>query len=415
MFLDFFYALRSRGVGVTTHNWLALAEALRAGLHAQGLDGFYRVARCIACASETQYDAFDQAFSQVFRGASVDPETILAELDAWLSDPKKLAHLDPAVRAALAGLDLEQLREQFFARLAEQKERHDGGNRWIGTGGTSPFGQGGSNPSGVRVGGAGGGRSALAVADARRFRDYRNDLVLDTRQIAAALRRLRKMARKGETFELDLPETVDATARNCGDLEIVERPPRKNDVRVLLLMDVGGSMDPFANLVGQLFSAATQGGGFRELRSYYFHNCVYGRVYEDAAFCRPVDTTKLLHELDPSWRLVLVGDAYMHPGELMMSSADWWSGGGGPVGLTWLARLADRFTHAAWLNPEQPGIWDAPTIAEIRRVFAMFPLTLDGLDDMVEHLRRPPSPGRAVLVHQLARGEELPRPRRSDY
>lgn len=415
MFLDFFYALRSRGVPVTSHNWLALARALQDGLHEQGLDGFYRVARCISCSSETQYDAFDQAFSQVFRGAVVDTEAILAELDAWLADPKKLAYLDPAMRAALASLDLEQLRQQFFERLAEQKKRHEGGNRWIGTGGTSPFGQGGVNPSGVRVGGSGGGRSALAVADARRFRAYRNDLVLDTRQIAAALRRLRKMARKGETLELDLPETIDATARNCGDIEIVEKPPRKNDVRVLLLMDVGGSMDPFAHLVGQLFSAATQGGGFRELRSYYFHNCVYGRVYEDAAFSRPLDTTKLIHELDPSWRLVLVGDAYMHPGELMMSSADWWSGGGGPVGLTWLARLADRFTYAAWLNPEKPEIWDAPTIAEIRRVFSMFPLTLDGLDDMVDHLRRPPSPARATLVHQLARGEELPRARRSTY
>ncbi|MBX7082187.1 MAG: VWA domain-containing protein [Nannocystaceae bacterium] len=415
MFIDFFYALRQRGVPVTTHNWLALVRALADGLHQQSLEGFYRVARCLCCATEVHYDGFDQAFAQVFRGVEVDGAAVLAQLDEYLRDPKRLAYLDPALRAALQSLDLEQLRRLFEERLAEQRKRHEGGNRWIGTGGTSPFGQGGVHPSGVRMGGGGGGRSALAVADARRFRAYRNDLVLDTRQIAAALRRIRKMARKGEELELDLPHTVDATARNCGDLELAWRPPRKNDVRVLLLMDVGGSMDPFAQLVSQLFSAASQGGGFRELRSYYFHNCVYGRLYEDALFNRGLSTTELLRDLDPSWRLILVGDAYMHPGELMMSSSDWWQGGGGPVGITWLARLADRFPHAAWLNPEKPDIWDAPTIAEVRRVFAMFPLSLDGLAEMVAHLRRPPSPARASLVHRIAQGEDLPYPRRSEY
>lgn len=415
MFIDFFYALRQRGVPVTTHNWLALVRATMDGLHDQRLDGFYRIARCLCCASEVHYDGFDQAFAQVFRGIETDAEAILAQLDDYLRDPKKLAYLDPALREALKSLDLEELRRMFEERLAEQRKRHEGGNRWIGTGGTSPFGQGGMHPSGIRMGGQGGGRSALAVADARRFRAYRNDLVLDTRQIASALRKLRKMARKGDELELDLPETVDATARNCGDLEIAWRPPRKNDVRVLLLMDVGGSMDPFARLVSQLFSAASAGGGFRELRSYYFHNCVYSRVYEDAVFTRGVNTAELLRDLDPSWRVILVGDAYMHPGELMMSSADWWSGGGGPVGLTWLARLADRFPHSAWLNPERPDIWDAPTIAEIRRVFPMFHLSVEGLGEMVDELRRPPQPKRAQIVHALARGEDLPVGRRSDY
>ncbi|MBK8237231.1 MAG: VWA domain-containing protein [Deltaproteobacteria bacterium] len=415
MFIDFFQALRRRGVPVTTHNWLALVQAVIDGLHGQRLDGFYRVARCLCCASEQHYDGFDQAFAEVFRGVVGDGAAVLAELDEFLRDPKKLAFLDPALRAALQSLDLETLRRMFEERLAEQRKRHEGGNRWIGTGGTSPFGQGGVHPSGVRMGGSGGGRSALAVADARRFRAYRSDLVLDTRQIAAALRRLRKMARKGDELELDVPETVDATARNCGDLEIAWKPPRKNDVRVLLMMDVGGSMDPFAQWVSQLFSAASRGGGFRELKAYYFHNCVYGRVYEDAAFTRGIATTELLRDLDHSWRLVMVGDAYMHPGELMMSSSDWWQGGGGPVGITWLARLADRFPHAAWLNPEKPDIWDAPTIAEVRRVFAMFPLTLDGLGDMVAHLRRPPSPARSQLVHQLAHGESLPSRPRNDY
>ncbi len=415
MFIDFFYALRQRGVPVTTHNWLALVRAVADGLHDQRLDGFYRVARCLCCASEVHYDGFDQAFAQVFRGVVDDSATMLSQLDEYLRDPKKLAYLDPALRAALESLDLEELRRMFEERLAEQRKRHEGGNRWIGTGGTSPFGQGGVHPSGIRMGGQGGGRSALAVADARRFRAYRNDLVLDTRQIASALRKLRKMARRGDDLELDIPETVDATARNCGDLEIAWRPPRKNDVRVLLLMDVGGSMDPFAKLVSQLFSAASAGGGFRELRSYYFHNCVYSRLYEDALFSRGVPTAELIRDLDPSWRVILVGDAYMHPGELMMSSADWWTGTAGPVGLTWLARLADRFPHSAWLNPERPDIWDAPTIAEVRGVFPMFHLSVDGLGEMVSELRRPPQPKRSLHVHALARGENLPHARRSNY
>ena len=403
MFLDFFYALRLHRVPVTTHNWLALMQALAGGLHNDSLDGFYQVARCLLVSSEGHYDAFDQAFAETFRGVERDLSKITDELAAWLDDPRQLMFLDPELRAALEAMGIDELRRQLLERLEEQKKRHEGGNRWIGTGGTSPFGQGGMHPSGIRMGGSGGGRSALAVADARRFRDYRQDLVLDTRQIAAALRKLRTMARKGVDEELDIDATVDATARNCGDLEIEMRPPRKNDVRVLLLMDVGGSMDPYARLVSRLFSAAHSGGGFRELRPYYFHNCVYSRIYEDAAFTKPKAVVDVMRELDPTWRLVCVGDAYMHPGELMMSSGNWWDGSRGPVGITWLARLADRFPRSVWLNPEDREIWNAPTIAEIRRVFEMFPLTLEGLDEMVHYLRRPPSPARRAHVSAVAR------------
>ncbi len=403
MFLDFFYALRLHRVPVTTHNWLALMQALAGGLHRDSLDGFYQVARCLLVSSEGHYDAFDQAFAETFRGVERDLSKITDELAAWLDDPRQLMFLDPELRAALEELGIDELRRQLLERLEEQKKRHEGGNRWIGTGGTSPFGQGGMHPSGVRMGGGGGGRSALAVADARRFRDYRQDLVLDTRQIAAALRKLRTMARKGVDEELDIDATVDSTARNCGDLEIEMRPPRKNDVRVLLLMDVGGSMDPYARLVSRLFSAAHSGGGFRELRPYYFHNCVYSRIYEDAAFTKPKAVVDVMRELDPNWRLVCVGDAYMHPGELMMSSGNWWDGSRGPVGITWLARLADRFPRSVWLNPEDREIWNAPTIVEIRRVFEMFPLTLEGLDEMVHYLRRPPSPARRTHVSAVAR------------
>ncbi len=405
-FLEFFYNLRAHRVPVSTHNWLALMRSLRDGLHRDSLDGFYQVARCLLVSSETHYDAFDQAFAESFKGVEQDLRHLADELREWLANPKQLLHLDPKLRAALEEMGIDELRRQLQERLEQQKKRHEGGNRWIGTGGSSPFGQGGMHPSGIRMGGSGGGRSALAVADARRFRAYRRDLVLDTRQIAAALRRLRTMARKGQHEELDLDETVDATARNCGDLEIITRPPRKNDVRVLLLMDVGGSMEPFARLVGRLFSAAHSGGGFRELRSLYFHNCVYRRVYEDAGFNKPVGVDELMRRHDGHWRLIFVGDAYMHPGELLMSSGNWWDGTRGPTGLTWLARLADRFPRSVWLNPEPPRIWDAPTIAAIRQVFEMFPLTLEGLGDMVKQLRRSPPAARRHRVRQLAQGAD---------
>lgn len=403
LFLDFFYRLRDSRVPVSTHNWNALLHALAAGLHDDSLEGFYQVSRCLLVTSETHYDAFDRAFGEVFRGVEQASMMVLDHLDEWLNDPARLEALPAELREALQTLDIEELRELFKQRLAEQRRRHQGGNRWIGTGGTSPFGQGGYHPSGVRIGGLGGGRSALAVADERRFEAYRQDITLDVRQIAAALRKLRLMSRKGVDEELDLDETIRSTVRQGGELELEFRPPRKNNVRVLLLMDVGGSMDPFAHRCSRLFSAAHQSGGFRSLRSYYFHNCIYHQVYEDASFKQPVSCSDLLRELDDSWRLIVVGDAYMHPGELLVSSGDWWQPRRGPAGITWLARFADRFSRAAWLNPESPKLWSAPSVIEIRRIFPMFPLTLEGLDEMVKALQRPMSPTQRAMIQQLVR------------
>lgn len=402
MFLDFFYNLRARGLPVTTHNWLSLLQALAQGLHDDTLEGFYAVARCLLVNTEGHYDLFDQVFAETFRGVQVDAQALLKNLDEWLKNPKQLELLDPALREALKALDLETLRRELMDRLKRQKERHEGGSHWIGTGGTSPFGQGGSHPSGIRIGGGGGGRSALIVADERRFANFRRDLVLDTRQIASALKRLRKLSREDGEPELDLDGTIDATARNCGDIEVVMQPPRNNSVRLLLLLDVGGSMDPHAHLVSRLFSAAHQGGDFRELKTYYFHNCVYGRVFEDASFTEGISTTELINSLSKRWYVILVGDAYMHPGELMMTSSDWWDSQRGPSGLTWLARVADRFPRAAWLNPEPPRLWPHGTIAEIRQVFPMYALTLDGLDEMIKGMRRPNDPQRRARVARLA-------------
>src|SRR5215472_11603633 len=258
---------------------MALARALGMNLHDTSLDGFYHVARALCVHTEGDLDAFDEAFLTCFRGVEAKSLDLVKELEQWLSDPRVRKELSAEELAMLEHLDLEELRRLFEERLREQKERHDGGNRWIGTGGTSPFGAHGAHPTGVRVGPKGGGRSAMAVADARVYRPYRSDLVLDVRQIEVALRKLRAFHREGADLELDLDATIDETAKNAGELEVVLRPPRRPNVRVLLLMDVGGSMDPYAQLVSQLFSAAKRASNFRELKTYYFHNCIYGVVY----------------------------------------------------------------------------------------------------------------------------------------
>src|SRR5262245_22133263 len=283
MFLEFFYELRRRKVPVATQDWFTLLTALEMGLGEASLDGFYHLARSVCVKDIAHYDAFDAAFLQVFKGIEGDALQITEEMLAWLEDPKRLAELNEEQRRMLRELGLEELRALYLKRLEEQRGRHDGGNRWIGTGGTSPFGREGRHPTGVRAG-EGGDRSAMQVAAERRFREYRNDELLDVRQIDVALRLLRELGREGAPEELDLEETIDKTARNAGDLDVIMRPPRRNRAKLVLLMDVGGSMDPYARLVSRLFTAASRAGRFARFRSYYFHNCVYENVYEDARF-----------------------------------------------------------------------------------------------------------------------------------
>jgi uncharacterized protein with von Willebrand factor type A (vWA) domain len=390
--VPFLYELRRRKVKVGAQEVLSLARVMRHELHGQSLTGFYHVARAVMIHREQDYDAFDQAFSAHFKGVTEATIDVFSELIDWLRDPQRLRELSEEERRALQSLDMEEVRRLLAERLREQKERHDGGNRWVGTGGTSPFGTGGYHPSGVRLGG-GGGRSAMGVADARMFAPYRSDLVLDVRQIEVALRKLRTFLREGLDEELDIDETIAATARNGGELEIRTRPPRRPNVRVLLMMDVGGSMDPYAQTVSQLFSAAKRASNLREVRSYYFHNCIYGKVYSTEAFGgEPVRVADLLHQLDARWRLILVGDASMHPAELLGSSP--WDdtlvdrGSGSMSGLAWLQSLADHFPRSVWLNPEPPRSWEIGTCDVIRRVFPMHQLTLDGLGEAVRHLSR---------------------------
>ena len=382
--LDFLYALRERRVPVGLQEWMALLEALALGLHESSLTAFYHLARSILVHSESHFDAYDQAFGQVFQGIEADALQLEGELERWLADPAMLRYLSPEEKAALEELDLEELRRLLEERLREQQERHQGGNRWIGTGGTSPFGHSGYHPTGVRIGGSPGNRSAAQVAALRRYRAYRSDLVLDVRQIKVALRKLRELRRDGRQEELDLERTVDETCRNAGELELCWRAPRRNNVKVLLLMDVGGSMEPYARTVSQLFSAAKQSHHFRDFKAFYFHNCVYRQVYKDAWFREALPLAELTATYGPNYKLVLVGDAMMHPLELMEpgGSIDYWSYNQTPR-IEWLRRLARAYERRVWLNPEPPRFWAHVTVSAIRNLFPMFPLTIEGLDGAV--------------------------------
>jgi uncharacterized protein with von Willebrand factor type A (vWA) domain len=387
MFIDFLYELRRRKVPVGTQEAVALARALAAEIHESSLEGFYFTARALLVHSEAHLDDFDVVFASHFRGVHVEAKAIVEELLSWLQDPIKLRDLSPEEREGLEALDLEELLRRFEERLREQKERHDGGNYWIGTGGTSPFGRGGANPAGLQVGPrSGGGRGAVQTADARKYKPYRSDVVLDVRQIEVALRKLRAFAREGGEEELDIDGTIDATAKDAGELSIVTRPPRRPNTRVILMMDVGGSMDPHTQLMSQLFSAAKRATHFRELRTYYFHNCIYGKVYKTEGFEQPVLVRDLIHECGKHHKLVLVGDASMAPYELL--GAPGYGEEGRVPGVAWLVALREHFDRSVWLNPDGMSEYSHTTVDTIRSIFPMFALTLDGLGQAVGELLR---------------------------
>jgi uncharacterized protein len=381
-FQDLLVALREEGVPVGLSEWLAFLSGLRRGL-ATDLDGLYALGRAVLCRTEADYDPFDLAFARVFEGA-VLPDDVKEQLAAWLSQALQgeMGTLDPKRYESF-----EDLMRDFLEKLREQTERHDRGNTWIGTRGTSAFGHGGRAPQGIRIGGPGGGRSAVRVAEQRRWRNYRADRVLDVRELQVALRALRSLAREGR-FELDLDDTIDATARNAGDIELVERRARKNRLRVVLLMDAGGSMAPHAERVEKLFTAMARTKTFRSLDTWYFHNCVYQHLYRDFEELDRVPVERVLADLTPTHRLVFVGDASMAPYELF--GAWGWAGTEAPTGLDTLKRFRQRCPGSVWLNPDPPRWWDHPTVSAIGRVFPMFELTVEGLEEAVRVLRRAP-------------------------
>lgn len=386
MFIDFFYELRRRGLKVGPTEALAVATALGRELHDTTLDGFYEVTRALCVHREQDLDAFDTAFASYFHGIELEALQIADEVLTWLKDEVPRSELTEEERALLESIDLAEARRRLAERLREQRGRHDGGNRWVGTGGTSPFGRGGTHPTGIAVGDGPGQKSAMARAGAHRFRSLRGDLNLDVRSVELALRRLRAFSRQGAPTELDLEATIDRTAKNAGELEVVLRPVRRPDVKVLLLLDVGGSMDPHAHLSERLFSAARRATHWKRLDIFYFHNCLYGAVYPTTWLRQGVLIPQLLAERDASWRLIVVGDALMHPAEL------WQTGGwgaddadSGAPGLAWLDLLARHFRRTAWLNPEPAPYWRG-TAATIGKLFPMFRLSLDGLTQAIEHL-----------------------------
>ena len=387
MFIDFFYLLRSRGVNISLDEWLCLIDALNKGLAMNSLMEFYYLCRNVLVKSETDYDKFDMAFAEFFQGIQSEDD-IPEELWNWLNEGELERDIDD-MPAWAKEHDFDQLMEMFRERLAEQTEKHDGGNYWIGTGGTSPMGHGGYNPAGIRVGGSGRHRSAVKVAGERNFKDFRQDTALDIRQFQMAFRKLRQFSTRvdGEKTELDVEGTIDATCNNGGLLKLVYEKPRKNTVKLLLLIDSDGSMAPYSRLCNQLFQAVHQSNHLKDLRTYYFHNCVYDYLFTGPS-CRRgdwIETDWVFGNLDSEYKVIFVGDAAMSPYELMAvgGNQDWYVYNEEP-GIVWLQKFKQRYKKCIWLNPIKEGRWDwtygSKTINMVREVFPMFELTLDGLD-----------------------------------
>ena len=387
IFLSFFYRLRGRGLKVTPQQWLTVVEGLARGLHGSSLVGFYSLARGIMVKDESELDDFDLCFAVHFEGVETEMAAIHDEVWKWLENPVPPFAIDPEWRKMLDAVDVDALRAELARRLEEQDERHDGGSYWIGTGGTSAFGHSGAHPGGIRVGGEHGAGTAVQVAAERRFQEHRKDLVLDTRQLGVALKKLRTLERVGPADELDLDDTIDSTAREGGELELVFKPPRENRLGLLLAMDVGGSMWPFKHLVYTLFSAAHQARHFKRFEHVYFHNCIYERVYGNARFSEKIPLYDLFRRFDRETRLVVVGDAYMYPGEITdrFGAIDWTERNERP-GEEYLQRIRDHFKRCAWLNPMQQQSWSAPSTRLIQQIFTMYPLTVQGVEELARDL-----------------------------
>jgi uncharacterized protein with von Willebrand factor type A (vWA) domain len=394
MLIDFFYTLRAAKLPVSVKEYLTLLEALQKqvvgpGSDACSLDDFYFLSRLILVKDEKHYDKFDRAFGAYFKGVEMLTDfTKDVPLD-WLEKILQ-KELTPEQKAAIEKMGWDELMETLKKRLEEQKERHEGGNKWIGTGGTSPFGNGGYNPQGIRIGGKGGNKSAVKVWDQRSYRDYDDTQELGTRNIKVALRRLRRFAREGSAEELDLDGTIHKTAANAGFLDILMRPERHNNVKVLLLMDVGGTMDDHIARVEELFSAAK--AEFKHLEFYYFHNCVYDFMWRNnkRRYAEKFETWDIIRKYNKDYKLIFIGDATMSPYEIVQP--------GGSVeynneeaGAEWLQRLLHAFPKFAWINPEPQGVWQyRQSIGIIQQIVSnrMYPLTLKGLEEAMRMLSK---------------------------
>jgi uncharacterized protein len=390
VFFSFFVELREAKVPVSLREYLTLLEAMQKRVAAFNIEDFYFLARTALVKDERHLDRFDRVFGRCFKGIETPSDPRIAIPESWL---RKLAErfLTDEEKQLIETLGWEKLIATLRQRLAEQQGRHQGGGKWIGTAGTSPFGAFGYNPEGVRVGQQGGkNRSAVKVWDRREFRNLDDTVELGTRNIKLALRRVRQFAREGAAEELDLDGTIRSTAQNAGWLDLKLMPERHNAVKLLLFLDVGGSMEDHVRICEELFSAAR--AEFKHLIHFYFHNCIYDSVWHDVRrrHVEQVPVIELIRTYDRSWRIVLVGDASMSPYEIEKEggSVERWNDEPGEV---WLRRLLDAYPRAVWLNPVPEQYWSGTTsIGMINRIIEgrMFPLTLDGIDRAMRRLKR---------------------------
>src|SRR6202162_6187133 len=397
MFATFFHELKQAGLPVTLREYLTLMEAMEKDLAGRRIEDFYYLSRATLVKDERNLDRFDRVFGHVFKGLDFIEEALTAEIPLeWLKKltEKHLTEEEKKQIEALGGLD--KLLETLRARLAEQKGRHEGGSKWIGTAGTSPFGHGGYNPEGVRIGGAGREHRAVKVWEQREFRNFDDSVELGTRNLKLALRKLRRFAREGAAEQLDLEGTIDATARNAGLLDLKLMPERHNAIKVLLFLDVGGSMDGHVRLCEELFSAARS--EFKHLEHYYFHNCPYQSLWKDnrRRHAERIATEQVLRTYAADYRAIFVGDADMSPYEITHTGAgiEEWND---EPGARWLERLVRAYPRLVWLNPE-PLQRGAPTASHrsVRDLAGgrMFPLTIDGLDPAIASVKRVELPAR---------------------
>ncbi len=389
MFLDFLLLLRDQKLKIGMSEWLTLMEALSKGLVDNSLENFYLVARSICCKSEAEYDVFDACFLFYFKDVEI-PDNIKDDIKKWLDREPLQKMFSKEELQRLEKLDLDEVKKMFEQRLKEQEKEHHGGNRWVGTGGTSPFGHGGYHPSGIRVGGKSRNKSAMQIASKRAFRNYRKDRIIDTRQLGLALKKLHSWSKEGSSDELDIDASIEATGKNAGEIELVFHKARKNNIKLLLLLDAGGSMDVHAELCEALFSAAHSAAHLKRVDFLYFHNCPYEFMYEDMSREKKITTAEVLRKYDDSWNVIIVGDAAMNPYELTApgGSVDYFHHNEKP-GVVWLDTLRKHFPINVWLNPTPRSYWQIASTHIVRQVFSdMYPLSVEGLEQAIDTLRK---------------------------
>ncbi len=391
MFINFFYFLKKR-LPVSITEYLTLLQALNKGL-IHNMVEFYYISRSILCKNEHHIDIFDWCFANFFEEVSIKfPVDIKQEIWKWLQKDISLLHFLPEIKELFEDVDLESLERQLAQLLKEQDSEHNFGNKWIGTQGWSQFGHSGLNSAGIKFGDAFGMRKAIRIAQKRIFKDYRKDIVLDTRQIKVALKRLRKLDEIGKKNELNLKKTIDNTARNSGEIELIFEKKRKNNVKLLLIMDVGGTMDPYTHRVNLLFSAAYSMSHWKDFKHYYFHNCIYNYLYEKASRNQEeaIEFNDFLRKYNSSYRVVVVGDQCMYRSELKRPYGAIYDGvTNKKPGIYYIKRIARHFKNGViWLSPVNDLYnWLTWTQLVISKVIPTFPLTIEGIEKAMDYLK----------------------------